>query len=199
MSSKLNQLPEPFGYVSDWFGAPDGLMRFSHTPFPELHNLTHSVCSVFSVPQVLDVQQQAYAAGKAARIAELEAEINEQARLNGMGAERELALIAERDSLARWKSTNAPRIDALEGLKNKARADAAKGAEAILSLASERKANAILTSEVEALRAEVERLQRAITKFCKTHNWADDEWKALSNIKPLFDITRAIEAAKEAK
>jgi hypothetical protein len=42
-------------------------------------------------------------------------------------------------------------------------------------------------------------LQRAITKFCKTHNWADDEWKALSNIKPLFDITRAIEAAKEAK
>lgn len=65
MSSELNKLPEPFGYVSDWFGAPDGLMRFSRTPFPGLHNLTHSVCSVFSVPQVLDVQQQAYAAGKA--------------------------------------------------------------------------------------------------------------------------------------
>lgn len=74
MSSELSKLPEPFGYVSDWFGAPDGLMRFSHTPFPELHNLTHSVCSVFSVPQVLDVQQQAYTAGKAARIAELEAD-----------------------------------------------------------------------------------------------------------------------------
>jgi len=75
MSIELNKLPEPFGYVSDWFGAPDGLLRFSHRPFPELHNLTHSVCSVFSVPQVLDVQQQAYAAGKAARIAELEAEV----------------------------------------------------------------------------------------------------------------------------
>lgn len=74
MSSELNKLPEPFGYVSDWFGAPDGLMRFSRTPFPELHNLTHSVCSVFSVPQVLDVQQQACAAGKAERIASLEAE-----------------------------------------------------------------------------------------------------------------------------
>ena len=77
---------------------------------------------------------------QAARIAELEAEVDEQARINGMGAERELAL-----------------------------------------------------------RAEVERLQRAITKFCKTHSWADDEWKALSNIKPLFDITRAIKAGKEAK
>ena len=101
MRSELNQLPEPFGYVSDWFGAPDGLLRFSHTPVPELHNLTHSVCSVFSVHQVLDVQQQAYAVGKSARIAELEAEVDEQARLNGMGAERELALRAEVERLRR--------------------------------------------------------------------------------------------------
>jgi hypothetical protein len=104
MSSELNKLPEPFGYVSDWFGAPDGLLRFSRTPFTELHNLTHSVCAVFSVPQVLDVQQQAYAAGKAARIAELEAEVNEQARLNGMGAERELALRAEVERLRAWRA-----------------------------------------------------------------------------------------------
>jgi hypothetical protein len=138
MRSELNQLPEPFGYVSDWFGAPDGLLRFSHTPFPELHNLTHSVCSVFSVHQVLDVQQQAYAVGKSARIAELEAEVDEQARLNGMGAERELAL-----------------------------------------------------------RAEVERLQRAITEFCQSHNWAAEVWKAEPSIKPLFDIARAIRAMKE--
>ena len=33
------------------------------------------------------------------RIAELEAEVLEQARCNGMGAERELALMAERDTL----------------------------------------------------------------------------------------------------
>jgi len=57
----------------------------------------------------------------------------------------------------------------------------------------------LVEAERDQLRAEVERLQRAITKFCKTHNWADDEWKALSNIKPLFDITRAIKAGKEAK
>jgi hypothetical protein len=143
---------------------------------------------------------------QAARIDELEAEVAEQARLNGMGAERELALIgqrdqlrAERNTLARWKSTNAPRIEALRGLKDKAQADAAKGAEAVLSLASERKANDILTSEVEALRAEVKMLQGAITEFCQSHSWAAGSWKAEPYIKPLFDITRAIKAAKEAK
>lgn len=36
---------------------------------------------------------------QAERIAELEAEVLEQARCNGMGAERELALMAERDRL----------------------------------------------------------------------------------------------------
>lgn len=36
---------------------------------------------------------------RAERIAELEAESNEQARIIGMGAERELALMAERDQL----------------------------------------------------------------------------------------------------
>lgn len=38
-------------------------------------------------------------AAQAERIAELEAEVLEQARCNGMGAERELALMAERDTL----------------------------------------------------------------------------------------------------
>ena len=69
------------------------------------------------------------------------------------------SLRAERDDLARWKSTHAPRIEALQGLKDHAQAEAAKGAEALASLASEREANAILTAEVEALRAEVERLR----------------------------------------
>ncbi|MDE1997975.1 MAG: DUF4406 domain-containing protein [Burkholderiales bacterium] len=70
-----------------------------------------------------------------------------------------MAIINERDQLARWKSTNAPRLEALDGLLADARAEAAKGAEAISSLASEREANAILTAENDQLRAQVERLQ----------------------------------------
>lgn len=38
-------MPEPFGYVSDGF--PDGL-HFQHKPWPELHQLTHSVAAVYS-------------------------------------------------------------------------------------------------------------------------------------------------------
>lgn len=73
--------------------------------------------------------------------------------------DRLAAAEAERDQLARWKSTNAPRLEALDGLLADARAEAAKGAEAISSLASEREANAILTAENDQLRAQVERLQ----------------------------------------
>jgi Lar family restriction alleviation protein len=78
-------------------------------------------------------------------------------KIQSLTAERD-SLRAERDDLARWKSTLAPRIEALQGLKDHAQAEAAKGAEALASLASEREANAILTADVEALRAEVDRL-----------------------------------------
>ncbi|MEN9489575.1 MAG: hypothetical protein RJA63_24 [Pseudomonadota bacterium] len=60
---------------------------------------------------------------------------------------------AEIEVLARWKSTNAPRLDALAGLLDAARANEVKGAEAIASLDSERAANAILTEEIERLKA----------------------------------------------
>lgn len=57
-------------------------------------------------------------------------------------------------SLRRWKSTNAPRLEALEGLLRAAQADAKAGREAIATLASERAANATLTDEVDRLNAE---------------------------------------------
>ena len=59
-------------------------------------------------------------------------------------------------ALRRWKSTHAPRLEALQGLKEHAQAEAALGTEARTSLASEREANAILTAEIEALRALVQ-------------------------------------------
>ena len=55
-------MPEPFGYVSDWFGG-DG-MRFQHKPWPELHCLTHSVAAVYSTAQMLQAIEDAKAAGR---------------------------------------------------------------------------------------------------------------------------------------
>ena len=54
--------------------------------------------------------------------------------------------------LLRWKSTNAPRLEALEGLLHTSQAEAIAGQEARATLESERTANAILTDEVERLR-----------------------------------------------
>ncbi len=65
----------------------------------------------------------------------------------------------EIEQLRRWKSTHAPRIQALEGLLRAAQIDAAKGAEAIASLDSERAANARLTNELEAAGREIDRLR----------------------------------------
>jgi hypothetical protein len=59
----------------------------------------------------------------------------------------------EINQLKRWKSTNAPRLEALQGLLHHEQAEAHKGREAIATLASERAANALLTDEVERLRA----------------------------------------------
>jgi hypothetical protein len=59
----------------------------------------------------------------------------------------------ECQELRRWKSTNAPRLEALEGLLRNAQISAAAGIEARKTLASERAANVFLTDENEALRA----------------------------------------------
>jgi hypothetical protein len=64
--------------------------------------------------------------------------------------------------LRRWKSTHAPRLAALEGLYEKAQADAEAGREAVATLASERAANAVLTNEVERLRTALQALVNAL-------------------------------------
>jgi len=56
----------------------------------------------------------------------------------------------EAEQLRRWKSTHAPRLEALEGLLRTAQAEAHAGREAVATLASERAANSALTAEVEA-------------------------------------------------
>jgi chromosome segregation ATPase len=58
----------------------------------------------------------------------------------------------ELEELRKWKSTNAPRIEALKGLLDTANAQADRAREAVESLESERKANAILTAEVQQLK-----------------------------------------------
>ena len=55
-------MPEPFGYVSDWFGGPG--MRFQRKPWPELHQLTHSVAAVYSAAQLLRAIEYAHTAGR---------------------------------------------------------------------------------------------------------------------------------------
>lgn len=66
-------------------------------------------------------------------------------------------LQGERTELARWKSTHAPRLEALEGLLHAAQHEAHAGREAIATLASERAANAMLTNEADARRVAAER------------------------------------------
>lgn len=53
--------------------------------------------------------------------------------------------------LRRWKSTHAPRIEALKGLLKAAQLEAHAGREAVATLASERAANALLTERVQML------------------------------------------------
>jgi chromosome segregation ATPase len=65
----------------------------------------------------------------------------------------------EIDRLRRWKSTHAPRLEALEGLLKHEQLEAAKGAEAVASLDSEREANAILSDELDRLRVQCKMLQ----------------------------------------
>ena len=65
-------MPEPFGYVSDGF--PDGL-RFQHKPWPELHQLTHSVAAVYSAAQLLRAIEDAKAAGREQGLREAAAKV----------------------------------------------------------------------------------------------------------------------------
>jgi chromosome segregation ATPase len=74
-------------------------------------------------------------------------------------------LRARVEELARWRSTQAPRIEALEGLKNHYQELADRGVEANKTLASEREANAILTAEVDALRARVAELEKDASRY----------------------------------
>jgi predicted nuclease with TOPRIM domain len=83
--------------------------------------------------------------------------------------------------LSRWKSTNALRIEALEGLKNHYHELAERGAEAIKTLSSEREANAILTAEVDALRARVAELEK------ERDYYASEDEKLLNEIGRLLD------------
>ena len=65
----------------------------------------------------------------------------------------EVDRLAEKNlELFRWKSTNAPRLEALQGLLDHERKVAADRYEAAVSIDSERQANAILTEEVQRLR-----------------------------------------------
>ena len=104
-------------------------------------------------------------------------------------------LVAEVERLSRWKSTNAPRIESLEGLLAHAQEEAAAGKEAVTSLASEREANAILTAEVERLKA----LQSKPT--CKEcDKWRKDkadnhEW--IEGVKRGKEIVASMAAKRE--
>lgn len=82
------------------------------------------------------------------------------------------AQAAELEALKRWKSTNAPRLEALQGLLTHEQHEAHAGREARASLASEREANAILTAEVEALR-------KANEHFGKRQKWWDEKMFSL--------------------
>lgn len=81
-------MPEPFGYVSDWFGG-DG-MRFQHKPWPELHCLTHSVAAVYSTAQMLRAIEDAYSAGRAQGLREA-VEVCEAEQVADTGTEGDVA------------------------------------------------------------------------------------------------------------
>ncbi len=84
------------------------------------------------------------------------------------------AMLAEIDRLRRWKSTHAPRIEALEGLLRTAQAEAHAGREAVATLASERAANAVLTTELEAVTAaERDRCAQIVEDMVRAVDGAD--------------------------
>jgi aconitase B len=105
-------------------------------------------------------------------------------------------LRAEVEALRRFKSTNAPRIEALEGLLAAAQIEVAVGKEARATLASERAANALLTAEVEALRADAERHYAA--GWIAAAKWAerDDLISDIDSPAYIADRDAAIDRAR---
>lgn len=83
---------------------------------------------------------------------------------------------AELEALRRWKSIHGPRMEATDGLLHAAQVEAAAGHEAVTSLASERAANALLTSELEDLRKEVERLTACLKTANAQAEHFEREW-----------------------
>jgi hypothetical protein len=101
------------------------------------------------------------------------------------------AKLLERNcELARWKSINAPRLEAKTGLLESAQLEAAAGQEAIATLASEREANAILTQENERLRAENEALKISDRRYQALRN---------SGHMPPEQFDQEVDAAQAAK
>jgi hypothetical protein len=83
--------------------------------------------------------------------------------------------------LRRWKSTNAPRLDSLQGLLEHERREAALGVEARATLASERAANAILTDELDALHWELDAANRSRDHLAARLRQEDARYMALVN------------------
>lgn len=77
--------------------------------------------------------------------------------------------------LRRWKSTNAPRLLALEGLLQAAQREAAGAQEAIATLASEREANALLTEKVWQLELAEEGAKQAFADVVQQKRDAEQE------------------------
>ena len=102
---------------------------------------------------------------------------------------------AEITRLRRWKSTHAPRLAALEALHKTAQADAEAGREAAATLASERAANALLTDEVERLRADLATSMETVAKAQALQAEMLNERAALSAQPAAVPRWRPIETA----
>ena len=100
------------------------------------------------------------------------------------------------EQLGRWKSTNAPRIEALEGLLAITQRQVSTSRESAQMLESERQANAILTTENESLKADAERLDL----LDKTRTAYGFEGEHLGNAwsidGPFNNVRAAIDAMK---
>ena len=88
----------------------------------------------------------------------------------------------ELEQLRRWRSTNAPRLEALQGLLHTAQQEAHGAREAIATLASEREANAILTERVRLLELAEEGAKEAFGHVVQQKHDAEAECKRLQGL-----------------
>ena len=84
--------------------------------------------------------------------------------------------------LRRWKSTNAPRLEALEGLLRTAQLEAHGAREAIATLASEREANSMLTERVRLLELAEEGAKEAFGHIVDMKQAAEKECMRLQGL-----------------